>query len=80
MTRPGLQKLTISFIFAVEILDSAYRGHDFIVKPLHSKLDFLHLHILKIGLKIHVFLLKILSLAMPMHVSTFHQDFSQLKF
>ena len=59
-------------------------GHDsrstimFIVKPLHYKLDFLHLYTLKIGLKTHFWVLKILGLAMPMHLSTFHQDFPQL--
>ena len=67
------------------ILDSAYRGsHDtkitFIVRPFHYKLDFLHLHTLKIGLKIYVCVLEILDLAMPMHMSTFHQDFPQLNF
>ena len=46
----------------------------FIVRPLHYKLDFLHLHTLKIGLKIHVYALKLLGLAMPMHMSTFHTN------
>ena len=56
-------------------------GHDFkIMRPLHYKLNFLHLHTLKIGLKIHVCVLKILGLAMPMHMSTFYQDFPQLNF
>ena len=69
----------------VVILDSAYRGgHDskitFIVRPLYYKLDFLHFHTLKISLKIHVGVLKILGLAMLMHMSTFHQDFPQLNF
>ena len=32
------------------------------------------------GLKTHFCVLKILGLAMPMHVSTFYQDFSQLNF
>ena len=40
--------------------------------------DLLHLHALK--MKIHVCVLKILGLAMPMHMSTFHQDFQQLNF
>jgi len=57
-------------------------GHDsktmFIVRPIYYKLDFLHLHTLKIGLKIHVCALKILDLAMPMHMLTFHQDFHNL--
>ena len=43
-------------------------------------LHFLHLFTLKIGLKLHVCVLKILGLAMPMHMSTFHQDFPQLIF
>ena len=43
-------------------------------------LHFLHLCTLKIGLKLHVCVLKILGLAMPMHMSTFHQDFPQLIF
>ena len=70
---------------AVAILDLAYKGGQlqdskitFIVKLLHYELDFLHLHTLKIGLKIHVFALKILGLTMPMHMCTFHQDFPQL--
>ena len=59
---------------SVAILDPAYRGgHDskitFIVRPIHYKLDFLDLHTLKIS---HVCVLKILGLAMPMHMSTFH--------
>ena len=67
------------------ILDSAYRGgHDskitFIVKPLHYKVDSLHLHTLKISLKIHVYVLKIFGLAMPMHMTTFHQDFPLINF
>ena len=46
------------------ILDSAYRGDHyskvtFIVRPLHIKLHFLHLYTLKIGLKLHVYALKI---------------------
>jgi len=52
----------------------------FIVRPLRYKLNFLHLHTLKIGLKIHACVLKILGLAMPMHMSTFRQDFPQLNF
>ena len=67
------------------ILDLAHKGGQdskitFIVKLLHYELDFLHLHTLEIGLKIHVFVLKILGLTMPMHMSTFHQDFPQLNF
>jgi len=74
-----------SFLRPVAILDLAYKGGQdskitFIVKPLHYELDFLHLHTLKIGLKIHVFALKILVLTMPMHMSTFHQDFPRLNF
>ena len=46
------------------ILDSAYRGGHyskitFIVRPLHISLHFLHLYTLKIGLKLHVCVLKI---------------------
>ena len=44
----------------------------FIVRPFHFKLNFLHLDTLKIGLKIRVCVLKILGLAIPMHMSTFH--------
>ena len=67
---------------SVAILDSAYRGGHyskitFIVK---LTLHFLHLCTLKIGLKLHVCVLKILGLAMPMHMSIFHQDFPQLIF
>ena len=67
------------------ILDSAYRGGQyskitFIARPLHIMLHFLHLCTLKIGLKLHVSVLKILGLAMPIHMSTFHQDFPQLIF
>jgi len=71
---------------AVAILDSVYRGGNdskitFIIRPLHYKLDFLHLHTLKIGLKyIAICVLIIFGLAMPMHMSTFHQDFSQLNY
>ena len=69
----------------VAILDSAYKGGHyskitFIVRPLHITLHFLHLYTLKIGLKLHVCVLKILGLVMPMHMSTFHQDFPQLIF
>ena len=68
---------------AVAILDSAYRGGHyskitFIVRPLHITVNFLHLYTLKIDLKLHVCVLKIFGLAMPMHMSTFHQDFPQL--
>ena len=63
---------------------STQGGHDskitFIVRPLYNKLDFLHLHTLKIGLKLHVCVLKTLGLAILMHMSTFHQDFPQLNF
>ena len=52
----------------------------FIVKPPHITSHFLHLYTLKIGLKLHVCVLKILGLAMPMHMSIFHQDFPQLIF
>ena len=52
----------------------------FIVRPLHITLHFLHLYTLKIGLNIHVCVLKILDLAIPMHMSIFHQDFPQLIF
>ena len=67
------------------ILVSAYRGGHyfkitFIVRPLHIKLHFLHLYTLKIGLKLYVFVLKILGLSMPMHMPTLHQDFPQLIF
>ena len=70
---------------SVAILDSAYRGGHyskitFIVRPLHITLHFLHLCTLKIGLKLHVCVPKILGLAMPVHMSTFHQDFPQLIF
>ena len=66
-------------------LDSAYRGGHyfritFIVRPLHITLHFLHLCTLKIGPKLHVCVLKILGLAMSMHMSTVHQDFPQLIF
>ena len=72
-------------MLSVAILDSAYRGGHyskitFIARPLHITLHFLHLCTLKIGLKLHVCVLKILGLAMPMHISTFHQDFPQLNF
>ena len=60
------------------------RGHyskiNFIVRPLYIKLHFLHLYTIKIGLKLHVCMLKILGLAMPIRMSTFHQDFPQLIF
>ena len=63
----------------VAILDSAYWGGHyskitFIVRPLHITLHFLHLYTLKIGLKLHVCVLKILAngLAIPMHMSVFH--------
>ena len=52
---------------AVAILDSAYRGaiilrsHLYVVRPLHIMLRFLHLCTLKIGLKLHVCVLKILA-------------------
>jgi len=70
---------------AAAILDLAYKGGQdskitLIVKPFHYELDFLHLHTLKIDLKIHVFVLKILGLTMSMHISTFHQDFPRLNF
>ena len=79
------EAISISFIITSgDFRLSLQGGHDskimFIVRPLHYKLDFLHLHTLKIGLKIHVCALKILGLAMPMHMSTFHQDFPQLNF
>ena len=57
-----------------------YSKITFIVRPLHITLHFLHLYTLKIGLKLHICVLKILDLAMPMHMSTFHQDFPQLIF
>ena len=38
------------------------------------------IYTLKIGLKLHVFVLKIFGLAMPMRMSTFRQDFPQLIF
>ena len=80
-TRPS----SISEFISVAILDLAYKGGQdskitFIVKLLYDELDFLHLHTLKIGLKIHVFALKVLGLTMPMHMLTFHQDFPQLNF
>ena len=49
----------------------------FIVRPLHIKL---HLDTLRICLKMHVSVLKILGLAIPMHTSPFPQDFPQLIF
>ena len=52
----------------------------FKVRPLYITLHFLHLCTLKIGLKLHVCVLKILGLPMPMHMSTFHHDFPQLIF
>ena len=75
----------LRYFGAVAILDSAYRGGHyskitFIARPLHITLHFLHLCTLKIGLKLHVCVLKILGLAMPMHMSTFRQDFPQLIF
>ena len=57
-----------------------YSKITFKVRPLHITLHFLHLCILKIGLKLHVCALKILGLAMPMHISTFHHDFPKLTF
>ena len=57
-----------------------YSEITFIVRPLHIKLHFLHLYTFKICLKLHVCMLKILGLAMPIHMSTFHQDFPQLTF
>ena len=57
-----------------------YSKITFIVRPLHITLHFLHLYTLKIGLKLHVCVLKLLGLAMPMHMLTFHQDFPQLFF
>ena len=57
-----------------------YSKITFIVRSLHIKLHFLHLYTLKIDLKLQVCVLKILSLAMPMRMSTFHQDFPQLIF
>ena len=76
---------SVTLYAPVAILDSAYRGGHyskitFIVRPLHITLHFLHLCTLKIGLKLHVCVPKILGLAMPVHMSTFHQDFPQLIF
>ena len=69
------------------VLDSAYRGAItgykitlIIVGPFHITLHFLLLYTLKIGLKLHVCELKIFGLAMPIHMSIFHQDFPQLIF
>ena len=45
-----------------------YSKITFIVRPLHITLHFLNLYTLKIGLKLHVCVLKILGLAMPMYV------------
>ena len=42
---------------------------------LDQKLHFLHLYTLEMCLKLHVCMLKVLSLAMLKHTSTFHQDF-----
>ena len=52
-----------------------YSKITFIVRTLHITLHFLHLYILKICLKLHLCVLKILGLAMPIHMSTFHQDY-----
>ena len=60
------------------VLDSVFRGGHaskvtFIVRPLSIKLHFLHLYMLKICLKMHVKVLKLLGLALAtsMHASTF---------
>ena len=45
-----------------------YSKVTFIVRPLHITLHFLHLYILKIGIKLHVRVLKMLGLAMPRHI------------
>ena len=61
---------------AVAILDLAYRGVITLRSHYCSTTHFLHLYTLKISLKLHVCVIKILGLAMP----TLHQDFSQLVF
>ena len=50
------------------------------IRPLHIKLHFLHLYTLEICLEMHFSVLKTLGLAIPIHASTFPQDFPQLIF
>ena len=45
-----------------------------------SKITIIFIPLKYAGRKIHVCVLKILGLAMPLHMSTFHQDFPQFNF
>ena len=76
----GIILLVSSGDSRLSIQGGHYSKITFIVRPLHITLHFLNLYTLEIGLKLHVCVLKILGLAMPMHMSTFHQDFLQLIF
>ena len=68
------------------VLDSVYiQGAynskiTFIVRPIHMKVHFLHFYTIKMWLKMYVDVLKIFDFAIPMHTSTFPQDFPQLIF